>query len=834
VFVGRQVIPGKPMRRDKAGQLVILLIICVQVVCTAFVIVSPGTFFPLNRVLDDSEVDSRPTNAILDRSGRLLYELNDPESGAHYRVSLDEIPLALQQAIIATEDATFYINPGFDLAAILRAAWTNLLQGRIVTGASTITQQVIRQHTPPDLRYQQTPFRKLREVLFAYVLTRSLSKDDILSLYLNDTYFGHRAYGVEAASRIYFGKPVSQLDLAECSLLAGLPQSPVHYDPITNSEAAKERQRTVLDLLVKHRLLAPDEARLAASEPLVISSQDEKLDAIHFSLMVSQAMNGLVGADILQRGGLRIYTTLDLDTQHTSVQQLNRQLVLLNQQSDTEPTHNVRNGAVVVIEPSSGAIRALVGSPNYLAEEVDGAFNAALALRQPGSALKPIMYAAAFAAGLSPATMVADVPTSFTTAEGQPYSPQNYDRRFHGPVLLRQALACSYNVVAVKVLDRIGISAFTSLAQRLGMSSLDDASRYGLALTLGGVEVSLLELTSAYGVFANGGRLVQPYLIERIEDSSGRMLYQAAHAAPEPVLDERIAYLITDILSDPQARAPAFGASSALELPFAAAVKTGTTSAWRDNWTIGYSSEYVVGVWVGNADNQPMVQVSGVTGAAPIWNSIMRSIHSNNPPPFLRPGGITEVTVCSLSGQLPNAACTQLRQELFLAEATPQEICTMHQPSAAGVDFERSGTLSASIVWPPDLVNWARDQGLESAAVVSSQEPSSHKESSKPSITIESPADHTIYLMNQSLPPGAQQIEVLANARLAYDRLELYIDDLLYVTWQQLPFRTLWPLQAGTHTLYTIGTRADGSIERSAAVVFTVKAVSPQEERSTP
>ncbi|MHB1357940.1 MAG: transglycosylase domain-containing protein, partial [Anaerolineae bacterium] len=701
-------LPDEKIHHHKAGRLAIVLVLAAQVAMTSLVLISPATLLPLDRILSSTQPDSRPTNAILDRKGRVLYELNDSVSGSHYRVPLGEIPLALRQAIIATEDATFYTNPGFDLAAILRTAWTNLRQGRIVTGASTITQQVVRQHTPPDIRFQQTPFRKLREVVLAYVLTRSLSKEEILSYYLNDTYFGQQAYGVEAAARIFFNKPVSQLNLAECALLAGLPQSPVRYNPMISPSAAQERQRTVLDLMIKRQLVSSEAAHLAANEPLQYSSQHRLPNALHFSVMVSQSLEGIVGTDILGRGGLRIYTTLDLDMQRTSEEQLNRQLTLLNQQTDTKPSHNVRNGAVVVIEPRSGAIRALVGSPNYLADKVDGAFNAALALRQPGSALKPIMYAAAFASGLSPATMIADVPTSFTTAEGQPYSPQNYDRRFHGPVLLRQALACSYNVVAVKVLDQLGFGAFTSLAQRMGISSLNDASRYGLALTLGGVEVSLLELTSAYGVFSNGGWRVQPYLIERIEDSSGHVLYQATHPAPERVLDERIAYLITDILADSQARVPAFGVSSALELPFAAAVKTGTTSEWRDNWTIGYSSGYAVGVWVGNADNQPMVQVSGVSGAAPIWNSIMRSIHPSDPLPFTRPAGITEVTVCALSGQLPNPACTQLRQELFLVEATPQETCTMHQPLVAEAGSTHSGTLNSSVVWPPDLVNWAR------------------------------------------------------------------------------------------------------------------------------
>jgi 1A family penicillin-binding protein len=813
------------MRCKQAGRLVVIALLVFQVAFTGLFFAAPAVLFPVNRILSNNQTGSTPTNAIYDRAGRLIYELNDPASGTRYPVPLEQIPLALRQAVISTEDATFYTNPGFDIAAILRAAWVNLREGQIVTGASTITQQVVRQHFPADVRYQQTLVRKLREIVKAFVLTRTLSKDEILSHYLNDTYFGHRAYGVEAAARVYFNKPVTQLDLAECALVAGLPQSPVGFDPWLDPKAATERQRLVLDLMVYHGALSPAQAALAANEPLQFSSAPGMLDALHFSLMVSQMLQERIGVAALQKGGLRIYTTLDLDIQHTSEQQLNRQLSLLNQQTDTAPSHNVHSGAVVVMDPHSGAIRALVGSPNYLADEVDGAFNAALALRQPGSALKPITYAAAFAFGLTPATMIADVPASFTTREGQPYSPQNYDRQFHGPVLLRQALACSYNVVAVKVLDRIGIGSFTSLARRMGITSLDDASRYGLALTLGGVEVSLLELTAAYGVLANGGWQVRPYLIERIEDSSGRVLYQADPFAPTRVMDERIAYLITDILSDPQARAPAFGTSSALELPFVAAVKTGTTSEWRDNWTIGYSSQYAVGVWVGNADNQPMVQVSGVTGAAPIWNGIMRGIHPTEPAPFARPQGLTEVTVCALSGELPNPACTQLREELFLTENVPQNMCALHQFVEAGDVISPQN--STVIVWPPELVNWARDQGLATTSGSPPKQPALLVSQDYPSLSIESPADHTTFILDPNLPADTQQIEISGYTDSTFDRITLYLDGLPYTTWRLTPLRVLWPLRPGAHMLYIEGTRADGSSSRSSVVMFTVEQVSP-------
>jgi membrane peptidoglycan carboxypeptidase len=421
---------------------------------------------------------------------------------------------------------------------------------------------------------------------------------------------------------------------------------------MTQPEAAKARQRVVLDLMVQAGYVDAAAADRAYREDLAYAGEPFAIEAPHFCMLVRQQLAEAVGEETLRAGGLRIYTTLDLNLQRAAEGQVRRHLATLAESEPGEPAHNVHNAAVVALDPRSGAVRVLVGSPDYFDAAIDGAVNAAVAPRQSGSAIKPLTYAAAFERGYSPASMVVDVSTTFTTREGRPYTPVNYDYREHGPVLLRQALGSSYNIVAVKLLDRIGIAALVDLAGRLGLPELGREDCQGLAMTLGSCEVPLTRLTAAYAALANGGDRVTPQYIERVETADGEVLWSATPTRT-PVLDSRVAYLITDILADDDARAPTFGRNSVLRLPFAAAVKTGTTTDWRDNWTVGYTSEIVVGVWVGNADNAPMEQVSGVTGAAPIWRGVMLAAQQTPPAAGARPDGLREVEVCAESGCCP-------------------------------------------------------------------------------------------------------------------------------------------------------------------------------------
>ncbi|MFO7917470.1 MAG: PBP1A family penicillin-binding protein [Anaerolineae bacterium] len=773
---------------------------------------------------------SVPSSVILDRNGRQLYEMMDPHVGLHRPVDLQDIPLSLRQAVIATEDASFYENAGFSPRAVARALWVNFRHGKIVSGGSTITQQVARNvMLSPEARHRRNWRRKIHETAIALWMTGCLGKDRILALYLNETYFANMAYGVEAAARTYFGKPVSQLDLAECALMAGLPQSPTGYNPLTNLQAAKERQRGVLTLMVKAGYITAEQAERAHREPLQFASEPLQIEAPHFCMMVRERLDQVLEPEAIQRGGLRIHTTLDLDLQHATEDHLQRHLEALNRETSDMPSHNVHNGAAVVMDPDTGRVRVLVGSPDYFDEKISGAVNAALSRRQPGSAIKPLTYAAAFEDGYSPASPIADVRTTFITEEGNPYTPINYDYEYHGLVSLRQALACSYNAATVRLLDEIGTDRLFAMARRLGITTLSESRSNGLALTLGSGEVTLTELTAAYAALANGGQRVQPHIIDYIEDAEGRILYQSNPTAHQ-VLDERIAYLITDILTDDYARIPSFGEGSALELSFPTAVKTGTTTNWRDNWTVGYSSERVAGVWVGNANNEPMKQVSGVSGAAPVWNATMHSVHRHPPQPFARPNGIVEKKICALSGLLPNLACQKHKTELFLKENAPSQQCAMHHLASSDVqeDAEELDERYVLIHWPPEILAWAEEEGRnlpgtdrEASLQPSSTEDTSDTEDKRdrdfPSLYLTNPTPNGKYVMSKDIPPAHQQLEVSAFAQSPEDLQEvsLLINGERWHTWTSPPYRIMWPLTEGEFTFRVRGMTQDRTIINS-------------------
>ncbi|MBN1429747.1 MAG: PBP1A family penicillin-binding protein [Anaerolineae bacterium] len=609
-------------------------------------------------------VETFQTSRIYDRKGKLLYELIG--EGRRIEVPFDRIPFAMHWAIIATEDDTFYENPGFDPPSIARAAWLWTTEGDIVSGGSTITQQLIRQIVfTYEERNEQTLRRKLKEAALAWVMTRQYTKDEILTLYLNEVYFGNLAYGIEAAANVYFGKSASELTISESAFLSGLVQSPVPYDPYTDFAAAKLRQRTVLDLMVKHGYLSSADADIAFNEPPTsmadLASPEVSLRAPHFTVAVRSALAQITDLDpeMVTQGGLEITTTLDLETQ-TLAEQIVGQRV-----AEVRDSANLHNAALVAINPNTGEVLAMVGSVDYNDETIDGNVNVILSPQQPGSSMKPLTYAAAFERGWLPSDVLWDVPIKFDTGAGAIYEPHNYDDRFHGPVRLRGALANSYNIPALLLLHDITVPALLDMAQRLGIQSLGmDASQYGLSLTLGGGELTPLELTSAYAAFANGGQRVTPYLISKVTDNRGKVLYEASSGVGERVLDQRISFLISSILSDNDARTPAMGANSDLKLDFPTAVKTGTTNDYRDNWTIGYTPHLVVGVWAGNTDNTPMAEgTSGLTGAAPIWHDFMAAFY-NRPdmteiiedsrlPPlrsdFTPPDGMEQRPICLLS-----------------------------------------------------------------------------------------------------------------------------------------------------------------------------------------
>jgi len=793
------------------------------------------------------------SSRILDRNGRLLYEIADPHAGRHVPVPLEEIPLYCRQATVATEDANFYTNPGVDLRGILRAVWINLRGGEVLAGGSTITQQVARNLLlSPQERSQRTLLRKLRESILAWRIARTFSKDEVLALYLNEVYYGNLAYGMEAAARTYFGKSVRELSLAECALLAGLPQSPALYDPLTDPERARKRQRVVLGLMVEQGYITPEQAELAAQERLHFAATPFPIQAPHFVMYVWGWLEERFGAEALYTEGLVVTTTLDLDLQQTAGEVIRRHLARLAQASEESGLREVNNAALVALDPQTGAILAMVGSPDYFNPDIDGAVNAALALRQPGSAIKPLTYAAAFApytdgqadvgatpaVALTPASVILDVRTAFPTREGLPYVPLNYDHRFHGPVSAREALAQSLNVPAVRVLQMVGVDRLVALASDLGMTSFGTGERFGLALTLGGGEVRLLELTAAYAAFASGGRRVEPFGVLEVRDARGYLRYRAPMAPGPQVLDPRVAYLITDILSDERARAPAFGTGSVLNLSRPAAVKTGTSSDWRDNWTVGYVPQLVTGVWVGNADGRPMRDVSGVEGAGPIWHDFMeRALRGQPVIPFAEPPGLERVRVCVPSGLLPTDLCPRTREELFIAGTAPTEPDNWYRrfridratglPAGPDTPPERVEE-RVYIVPPAEVWEWARANGwpLPPEAALRSTASSTSGELPGLPLVITHPDNGTIYRLSSVVPGAYQAIRVAVRpadgVRVA--EVTLYVDDRPLATFTAPPYEVLWTLEAGEHTFRAVGRDEAGRPLRSAPVSIRVSA----------
>ncbi|HEV8635120.1 MAG TPA: transglycosylase domain-containing protein, partial [Chloroflexota bacterium] len=451
---------------------------------------------------------------IYDRHGVLLYEILNADDAKRATVPLSEAPPALRQATLAAEDATFYRNPGVEPRAIARAFLANLRRREIVMGGSTITQQVVRNlYVSPEERAAHSLWRKVREAALALRLTARLSKDEILALYLNHAPYGSLAYGVEAAAQTYFGKHVRDLDLAESALLAGLPQAPGAYDPLVNPDAARRRQAIVLDLMVRNGYITPEQAETARGERLRFARHAFPMRAPHFVTHVIDLLEERLGRDALRRSGLRIYTTLDLGLQEIAEAAIRRQV-------RATADRDLSSAALVALDPATGEILAMVGSADYDDPSIDGAVNVALALRQPGSSLKPFAYAAALERGLTPATVLADVPTTFSTRRGL-YSPENYDRRYRGPVSLRAALANSYNVPAVRLVEHIGVPSFLGVADRAGLATLRLQEGDDLSLVLGSGEVRLVDLAAAYGALAAGGLYSPPRAILRIE-SGGR------------------------------------------------------------------------------------------------------------------------------------------------------------------------------------------------------------------------------------------------------------------------------------------------------------------------
>ena len=655
--------------------------------------------------------DNFQSTFIYDRDGRPLFEVFD--EGRRTNVSLDDIPQNLIDATLSIEDDSFYNNIGIDVGATF-VAFTQYLGAapdENTPGGSTITQQLVRNVLfDPEYRSERSVQRKAEEILLAIALTARKDKDEILEMYLNEIYYGNLAYGAQAASQIFFGKDVGELTLGQAALLAGLPQAPAELNPLNQDpdvqSAVFNRWRQVLNEMVEEGHITQvemDSVIAQGLEGLEFNYSNISLNAPHFTVYAQEELEVLMqslgySSEEIALGGLQVFTTVDLEINDQA------QAIAAQQIASLDPSQDVSNAAVVVVKPLTGEILAMVGSINYENDLIDGRVNVTTRRRQPGSTMKPFTYAAALELDLLTAgDVIWDTPMRLEQPGQAPYEPDNYDNSFHGPMTLRYALANSYNIPAVQTLRQVGVDYLLYVMERFGVESLGrDASRFGVSLTLGGGEVTLLELTNAYGVFANGGVQVDETSILCVLDSDNNIIYEYENGCPtnwnrrtvnrtsetvsrtglgEQVLDARVAFIISDILNDNAARSTEMGSNSPLlTTGIDSSVKTGTTNDVKDNWTVGYTRNVAVGVWVGNNDGRSMRRTSGLTGAAPIWNQVITSIYNNGewmdellvdgqlqPDRHNAPSGVSQRQVCDIRNIYePAQACSSRLTDWFL------------------------------------------------------------------------------------------------------------------------------------------------------------------------
>ncbi|MEI6326560.1 MAG: transglycosylase domain-containing protein [Candidatus Roizmanbacteria bacterium] len=677
--------PYKPKQKRWYTQSRIILVLLF--VFFAGAVTLTGYYFFYNEILKDlpntdklRNFQSTPLSShIYDRNGELLYEVFSDQNRTP--VKIKDLPKYVGQASVAIEDKDFYTHSGVSLfSGVLRAVKENVLNRSGLQGGSTLTQQLVKLAL---LTPERTWKRKVKEIVLAMSVEKKYNKDEILEMYLNQIPYGGSAYGVEEAANAYFNKKAKDLTIAEAALLAGLPQLPSKYNPFVNPDAAVARRNEVLQKMFEQKYITQAQYKEGLATTLVTNPPFVNIKAPHFVFYVKALLEQEFGSEVVGTAGLNIYTSIDMPTQNEAQK-------ILQEELDKVRYLSVGNAAALVTRPVTGEILAMVGSYDYFASP-SGSFNVTTALRQPGSSIKPVNYSIALDRGLiTPASVLLDVPTCFKSP-GKPYCPQNYDVAFRGPMKVRYALANSNNIIAVKVLALNTVDSFIASSSGFLIDSFqEDPSRYGLSLTLGGGEMRMTELVQAYSTFPNRGKPRKLQSILKITDANGKILYkyqdpnfvQDIHAPIEMpnylamggkrVISEEASFLISHILYDNNARKDAFGPSSQLNIKgnVPVSVKTGTTDSKKDNWTVGYTPNFMVAVWVGNNDNTPMNQAlaSGVTGAAPIWNGIMSKVLEGQPILYpVKPEGVVGRRVCK-DGRLEGAdggACGDTEYEYF-------------------------------------------------------------------------------------------------------------------------------------------------------------------------
>ena len=748
---------------------------------------------------------------ILDRNGNSLYDVYSNQDRT--LVDLKDMPLYLRQATIAIEDKNFYKHGGFDPVGILRGFLRIFTTGR-AAGGSTLTQQLVKNVL---LTNDRTIIRKIKEFVLAIQIERKYTKDQILQMYLNEAPYGGTAYGVETASENYFGKKVTDLNLVESAILAGLPQSPSTYSPYSSRPKAYiTRTKDVLRRMREDGYITKDQETQSVSQldGFVFQPRGGDFKAPHFVQYVQRILEDRYGAASVEQGGLTVTTTLDLDLQDKA------QTIVSEEIAKVEKQH-ITNGAAVVLDPETGEILAMVGSKDFSATDYDGQVNVTTSLRQPGSSFKPFNYVTGFKEGYTASTLLMDVSTSFPGGIGQPdYNPVNYDGKFVGPIQVRYALANSRNIPAVKMLAKVGIKDVLSTATDLGITTLpptaDTLKRVGLSLTLGGGEVRLLDMADAYSAFVNKGYRVDPVAILKVTDINGKVLENNTPQKGKRVLSEEQAFLIDSILSDNNARTPTFGANSQLNLSNVM-VKTGTTNDKRDNWTIGGNINAMVGVWVGNNDNSPMLNVaSGVSGASPIWRRVTQEALRGKPNvTFEVPGNIVQQDVDAVSGYQAHDGFPS-RSEYFIKGTEPAvdpvhvmlklcknegKLATPGQVDAGDYDNKEYFVFKeADPKWQEAVDNWLNGQGDSKY-----HPPTDYCGSGNPvNVKFISPGDQS------SNVPSSITIKFTAESNNDITTADLYIDGTKATSFSTVPYEYSTNLTNGVHTLRAVATDSAG------------------------
>lgn len=768
---------------------------------------------------------------LYDRNGTLLYDVFENERNTP--VTIGDLPDYLKQATVAIEDKDFYKHAGFDPLTPLRIVWNAITKQRIV-GGSTLTQQLVKNRL---LSSERTILRKFKELVLSMEIERRFTKDQILQMYLNESPYGATARGVGAASEVYFNKPTRDLTLVEAAILAGLPQRPTAYSPLSGRNDTDgtplwiERTKGVLRRMREDGYISREleEQAVAQLPTLQFDKQSLSIKAPHFVFYVKEKLEEMYGADLVEKGGLHVTTTLDLPFQDKAQE-------IVSQEIENVKRFNITNGSALVMDPATGEIFAMVGSKDYFAKDYDGQFNVAVdGLRQPGSSIKPVTYLMALRKGYTPASMVLDTPTSFPGGEGQKdYEPKNYDGKFRGPVSLRTALASSLNIPAVKLLSLVGVDNMLRQAFDMGFVTLEPTAtnmrNFGLSVTLGGGEVHLIDSVSAYSSFANGGYRVDPLSILKVEDRNGKTLFEEKHVQGKQVMSPEEAFLINHILSDNNARLLTFGANSLLNFGGKAiAVKTGTTNNKKDNWTVGWSRSTIVGVWVGNNNNSEMTNVaSGVTGASPIWRKIMNETiaRGRTVEDWVVPSGVEAVRVDAVSGYPAHDGFPE-NADYVLPSTLPSlpdpihskiKVCRSENKLATEVDLQRGDYDEREFVilkeqdplsrdgrnrWQEGVDQWIASQ---SADVQSRYRPPTEFCGTKDEVFIQlkSPEHERDYSTTSI------DVEVSVASEGDMDRVEIWVNGTLRETLRDKPYKTTLSLPAGRYTLYAKGIRKDG------------------------